>query len=121
MTIGCLSLRCVTTGESSNRDGKQELVWASHCAVTTALITTWLTVLGAVVLVLSLVLQIAMALLLSGLVGVVLGGLWWLLPNYGGAARTKASQRVRVRYAWSTEVGSQGRVDSPSHRHPKTS
>lgn len=121
MTIGLLVTPVCYHRRVFQSGRKQELVWASHCAVTTALITTWLTVLGAVVLVLSLVLQIAMALLLSGLVGVVLGGLWWLLPNYGGAARTKASQRVMVRYAWSTEVGSQGRVDSPSHRHPKTS
>lgn len=70
---------------------KQELVWASHCAVRTALITLWLTVLGAVVLVLSLVLHIALAL------------------------------RVRVRYAWSYEGGSLGPVDSPSHGQPKTS
>jgi hypothetical protein len=44
----------------------------------------WLTVLGAVVLVLSLVLHTAMALLLAGLVGAILAALWWLLPSCGG-------------------------------------
>ena len=63
---------------------KQELVRVSHRLVTAGLITMWLTVLGAVVLVLSLVLHTAMALLLTGLLGVFLAGLWWLLPSCGG-------------------------------------
>jgi hypothetical protein len=44
----------------------------------------WLTVLGAVVLVLSLILHTTMALLVTGLLGVFLAGLWWLLPSCGG-------------------------------------
>jgi hypothetical protein len=59
---------------------KQELVWASHWLVTAGLVTMWLTVLGAVVVVLSLVLYTAMALLLAGLLGAVFAGMWWLLP-----------------------------------------
>lgn len=60
---------------------KQELVRVSHRLVTAGLIMMWLTVLGAVILVLSLVLHTAMALLLAGLVGAILAGLWWLLPS----------------------------------------
>jgi hypothetical protein len=45
---------------------KQELVRASHRLVTAGLITMWLTVLGAVTLVLSLILHTATALLLAG-------------------------------------------------------
>lgn len=43
----------------------------------------WLTVLGAVVLVLSLILHTTMALLVTGLLGAFLAGLWWLLPSCG--------------------------------------
>ncbi|HEX2262522.1 MAG TPA: DUF6328 family protein [Pseudonocardiaceae bacterium] len=63
---------------------KQELVRVSHRLVTAGLITMWLTVLGAVVLVLSLILHTTMALLVTGLLGVFLAGLWWLLPSCGG-------------------------------------
>jgi hypothetical protein len=72
---------------------KQELVRASHQLVTAGLATMWLTVLGALILVLSLVLHIAMALLLAGLLGAVMAGLWWLLPSCGGGPDKKGSQR----------------------------
>ncbi|MDQ3760482.1 MAG: DUF6328 family protein [Actinomycetota bacterium] len=77
---------------------KQELVRASHRLVTAGLVTMWLTVLGAVVLVLSLVLHTAMALLLTGLLGMLLAGLWWLLPSCGGGS-AKGSQRGKGRSA----------------------
>lgn len=72
---------------------KQELVRASHRLVTAGLVTMWLTVLGAVVLVLSLILHTAMALLLTGLLGAVLAGLWWLLPSCGDGPDQEGSQR----------------------------
>ncbi len=70
---------------------KQELVRASHRLVTAGLIMMWLTVLGAVTLVLCLVLHTAMALVFGALLGVVLAGLWWLLPSCGSSPIKKGS------------------------------
>jgi hypothetical protein len=70
---------------------KQELVRASHRLVTAGLITMWLTVLGAVTLVLCLVLHTAMALLFGTLLGAVLAGLWWLLPSCASSPIKKGS------------------------------
>lgn len=80
---------------------KQELVRVSHRLVTAGLITMWLTVLGAVVLVLSLILHTTMALLVTGLLGLFLAGLWWLLPSCGGGPDERlAMGKVRkIRYS----------------------
>ena len=64
--------------------GPRVFALASIGALFCGLIMMWLTVLGAVILVLSLVLHTAVARLLAGLIGAILAGLWWLLPSCGG-------------------------------------
>lgn len=95
LTIGLLVAPVCYHRRVFQRGRKQELVRASHRLVTAGLATMWLTVLGAVVLVLSLILHTAMALLLAGLLGAALAGLWWLLPSCGGGPdeRGRAADR----------------------------
>src|SRR5919112_2001873 len=77
LTIGLLVAPVCYHRRVFQRGRKQELVRASHRLVTAGLATMWLTVLGAVVLVLALVLHTAIALLLARAVGAALAALWW--------------------------------------------
>jgi hypothetical protein len=85
LTIGLLVAPVCYHRRVFQRGRKQELVRASHRLVTAGLATMWLTVLGAVVLVLSLILHKVIVLLLAVVLGAVLAGLWWLLPSCGGS------------------------------------